>query len=97
MRMIYESSLAEPELIALFTINWVALLDVLTHAEIVRAEVGSRLASSAMLTKSLVPSKSSAPPTFPVVHSVPLMLVKVPVFPLPLESAAVVPEVSLKV
>src|SRR5262245_6287766 len=61
----------------------------LTHAERVKELDRSRELESSTVTLSSMPSKYNALPTFPAVHRGPLT--RVPVFPLPEESAAVVP------
>jgi hypothetical protein len=61
----------------------------LTQAERVKELVRSSEFESATVTLSLMPSKDNALPTFPAVQTGPLT--KVPLFPLPEASEAVVP------
>ena len=68
--------------------------DGLSQAESVMPVVRSSALASATVTKSLVPSKLSAPPKRPpAFHVAPLT---VPARPLPEASLATVPDVSLK-
>ena len=66
----------------------------LTQAERVYGPAKSRLFESATTILSSMPSKYTALPVIPAAHCGPLT--RVPVFPLPEESFAVVPDPSSK-
>ena len=75
------------------TVRPVTMAMGLTQASRVRAPVRSREAASATVTQALTPLNDRAPPYFPEADQV--AFDRVPVFPRPLASAAVVPDPSL--